>query len=839
MGRLPGELSDGEGGQVQGALPRPGIPRQGGGGIRLRNLEVRNYRKFRQASLEFPDGVVGILGSNGSGKSTLMEAVAWALYGNEKSITRDGKKEGVRSSFANMNDDCSVLLDFEIAGDHYRLYRAMKGRSQTMEAQLSVNGKQLAKTDKGVTDEIRRILGMDYKSFFISVFARQKELNALSSLSAAERGKVVRRMLGIESLTKTVEEIDRERKSIQDRLFGMQQDQLAPDGSRRSDLLRNDLDQLSRTKSEAERELDSVEKALAAVQRDVASAMERRDALNSLEEAHSKLQAERLANRKDTEAARSNADKARQRIKELEGKREEIAALDRDHAAYEEASRKKELLDSRAQAFERRKALAQQRADAETKSSKAKAALADRERMFSACADSRKRLQTVEESISTATGERDTLRERSRLLEADDRRLTKEAGEKGKKLEEIRRLGPESECPTCERKLCDQHSFLVDKLEKELTELQGQAQEARAELTAVKQELEQRRQKLDALDKRRKELLAKCDEEVRAQEALRAAREKLDSTEEELSAVQRAMDAIQIEDYSEEEHASLRRGLQELRPRWERHRALTVELEALPRWQGELHESEADLRTLGDQAKGIEARISSLGYEEGERKRAQDALDSLLSVRERTSAQVAQADKRLERNKAEEAAKRSALEELEQREKAAEEISRQLEEQSALSKAMRDFRESMMARVVPTLSELSSRLFEELTDGKYPGMELDADYEISVFDRGEKYALSRFSGGEADLANLCLRLAISKVISERAGSALNFLILDEIFGSQDQGRKRNIMEAFGQLSKQFSQILLITHIEDVKDLVGGAIVVQENEDGSSSVSVVG
>ncbi|MDD1756113.1 MAG: hypothetical protein LUQ39_04685, partial [Methanomassiliicoccales archaeon] len=67
----------------------------------------------------------------------------------------------------------------------------------------------------------------------------------------------------------------------------------------------------------------------------------------------------------------------------------------------------------------------------------------------------------------------------------------------------------------------------------------------------------------------------------------------------------------------------------------------------------------------------------------------------------------------------------------------------------------------------------------------------------------------------------------------------NFLILDEIFGSQDQERKRNIMEAFGQLSKQFSQILLITHIEDVKDLVGGAIVVQENEDGSSSVSVVG
>jgi exonuclease SbcC len=804
----------------------------------LRYMEVRNYRKFRQASVEFPDGVVGILGSNGSGKSTLMEAVAWSLYGNEKSITRDGKKEGVRSSFAGMNDDCSVLLEFEIAGDHYRLYRAMKGKSQTMEAQLSVNGKQLAKTDKGVTDEVRRILGMDYKSFFISVFARQKELNALSSLSAAERGKVVRRMLGIESLTKTVEEIDRDRKAVQERLFGMQQDLLAPDGGKRSGAVRAELSELSRTKAEVEGELRPLEKALVAIQSEISSAVARRDALSGLEEAHSNLLAERIANRKDAEGARSNANRAAQRIKELEAKREEMTALTLDHATYEELGRRKELLESQAQAFERRKVLSHQRSEAEGRLTKARQELGERERTALACIDSKKRLQTVEDSITTATIERDSLRESTRLLEADIKRSTAESIEKEKKLEEIRRLGPESACPTCERKLCDQHSFLVTKLEKELSDLATKEQESKAELSKVKQELEQRMQRLEALEKRRRELRTKCDEEVRAQEALRSSQDKCSSMEEELGRLSEALAGLEVQDYSEEEHASTRTRLQELRPRWERHRALMVELEALPRWQEELSSLEARLSELEEEGRAIEGRIASLGYKEGERKQAQSELDSLLEERERTSGQVAQADKRLERIKAEESAKRSALEELERREKAAEELTRQLEEQSALSRAMRDFRESMMARVVPTLSELSSRLFEELTDGKYPGMELDPDYEISIFDRGEKYALSRFSGGEADLANLCLRLAISKVIAERAGSALNFLILDEIFGSQDQGRKRNIMEAFGQLSKQFSQILLITHIEDVKDLVGEAIVVQENEDGSSSVSVV-
>ncbi len=800
-------------------------------------MELRNYRKFRQAVLEFPDGVVGILGSNGSGKSTLMEAVAWALYGNEKSITRDGRKEGVRSSFAGMNEDCSVLLEFEIAGDHYRLYRAMKGKSQSMEAQLVVNGKQLAKTDKGVTDEVRRILGMDYKSFFISVFARQKELNALSSLSASERGKVVRRMLGIESLTRTVEEIDRDRKALQDRLFGMQQDLLAPDGGMRSDSIRKELSEATSTKKGLEGELESLQGAMAGQQSEVAAAMARRDALSALEERHAKLQTERASNAKEQEAARSNLHRAMERIEELEAKQGEIKTLAHDQESYEDQVRRKEQLDSLAQAFERRRMLANQLSEAVARTARAKQELEEKGRAAAACADSKKRLQTVEESLTKATEERDSIRESSRLLDAEVRRLTTESGQKEKKLEEVRRLGPDSECPTCERKLCEQHPFLVEKLQRELSDLESRIKEGKEGIAQAKQELDQRVQRLEALEKRRRAMRLRCDDEVRAQEALRSSQEKVTAAEEEVARLSEALTAMGVQDYSEEEHAQAKRRVQELRPRWDRYRKLMVELEALPRWQEDLRSWEGRLSGLEEVGRTIERGLDGLGYMEGERRLAQSALDDLLERKERLSGQLAQADKRLERLRAEESAKHTALEELERRERAAGELSRQLEAQSALGRAMRDFRESMMSRVVPTLSELSSRLFEELTDGKYPGMELDADYEISIFDRGEKYALSRFSGGEADLANLCLRLAISEVIAERAGSALNFLILDEIFGSQDQGRKRNIMEAFAQLSRKFSQILLITHIEDVKDLVGGAIVVQENEDGSSSVSV--
>ncbi|MBN1109379.1 MAG: hypothetical protein JXA45_01335, partial [Methanomassiliicoccales archaeon] len=154
-----------------------------------------------------------------------------------------------------------------------------------------------------------------------------------------------------------------------------------------------------------------------------------------------------------------------------------------------------------------------------------------------------------------------------------------------------------------------------------------------------------------------------------------------------------------------------------------------------------------------------------------------------------------------------------------------------------LGQVMRGFKENVVSRITPTLSQVSSDLLTQLTDGKYGGIRLDEDYQMYLYDQGEEHSLERFSGGEVDLANLCLRLAISHMIMDRSGSQMNFLVLDEIFGSQDQNRKRNILETLAQLQRQFRQILLITHIDDVKDNVSAVLKVAEREDGSSTVAL--
>ena len=106
-------------------------------------------------------------------------------------------------------------------------------------------------------------------------------------------------------------------------------------------------------------------------------------------------------------------------------------------------------------------------------------------------------------------------------------------------------------------------------------------------------------------------------------------------------------------------------------------------------------------------------------------------------------------------------------------------LTRELETLSRLSQVMRGFKENVIARIVPTLSDVSSDLLSQLTEGKYGGMRLDENYQMWLYDQGEEFRLERFSGGEVDLANLCLRLAISRMIMERSGNQLNFLVLDE------------------------------------------------------------
>lgn len=176
--------------------------------------------------------------------------------------------------------------------------------------------------------------------------------------------------------------------------------------------------------------------------------------------------------------------------------------------------------------------------------------------------------------------------------------------------------------------------------------------------------------------------------------------------------------------------------------------------------------------------------------------------------------------------------------EIEENQKLKEELRSLGEEKLYLAKldqVLVSFKTSLISRIRPALAAYAKELFIELTDGRYEDLELNDEYEIFIYDQGVKFTIDRFSGGEKDLANLCLRLAISLLISESSGVEFSFIILDEIFGSQDALRKENILKGLAKLKNRFRQIFLITHIDDIKDSVENLITVLENEDGTSQL----
>jgi exonuclease SbcC len=138
-----------------------------------------------------------------------------------------------------------------------------------------------------------------------------------------------------------------------------------------------------------------------------------------------------------------------------------------------------------------------------------------------------------------------------------------------------------------------------------------------------------------------------------------------------------------------------------------------------------------------------------------------------------------------------------------------------------------DFRKFVNSSIRPRMAELASEYLADLTDGRYSAVELAEDFTPTVVEDGE--AKRVISGGEEDILNLCMRISLSHMLAERAGQNFSLLMLDEVFGSLDEGRRGNVLSLLEKLRKRFEQIVIITHLDDIKDGVQHMIQVEYDE----------
>jgi exonuclease SbcC len=178
-------------------------------------------------------------------------------------------------------------------------------------------------------------------------------------------------------------------------------------------------------------------------------------------------------------------------------------------------------------------------------------------------------------------------------------------------------------------------------------------------------------------------------------------------------------------------------------------------------------------------------------------------------------------------------AARRAEEQYRERAREAEERETDLRYHEELDLAYTELRSELNSQVRPELSEIASAFLAQLTDGRYTAMEIDDGYNILVLDEGEEKPV--ISGGEEDVANLVLRLSLSQMIAERAGHPLSLLILDEVFGSLDVARRDNVVQLLHHLEDRFEQVILITHIDGIRESLDQVLRVDYDERAGTSI----
>ncbi|MDK2989169.1 MAG: repair protein SbcC/Rad50 [Methanoculleus sp.] len=263
---------------------------------------------------------------------------------------------------------------------------------------------------------------------------------------------------------------------------------------------------------------------------------------------------------------------------------------------------------------------------------------------------------------------------------------------------------------------------------------------------------------------------------------------------------------------------------------------LRVRLEEVPRLIEALEAKRGLLANRESDLLRVRTAIEDLGFDEGMVAAAQEAVAirerDLEAAREQRYAITGRMSS-LKADIEEEAGRLSRSEGLvRQQEALIEEIGRLKLTRSLI----KDYTDYLLQVVRDRIEEEAGRVLAEITDGRYGTVMLDDDFTVLVHDMGDDYPADRFSGGEQDDIAIALRVALSRFLAEvNEVHDSTFLIFDEIFGSQDEGRRNNLLRALRTQEAHFPQILLISHITEVQDEFSTTLMIEMGADQASRV----
>ena len=780
----------------------------------LTNLKLENFKKYTNFEIAFESGLIGIIGKNGAGKSTIFEAILFALYGELKS---KGDKEVVRNSNASSKDAVIVELDFEFDNIEYKVIREFRGKTLSANAKLYKNSELITTGAKEVTTSIINLTKMSKDAFVHTLFASQKELTSLSNSKPEDRKKMIRKLLGLEKIDFVEKELIEKSRELKREISAFAEVLLSAEDI---SIKKEHILEYTKQSQEIQKDINTRITLLDSTKIEEQTTKQELELYTKTKEQKQSLHARCELLKSSIKSHQINQDKLSNELNNLKVKQEELRGLQsvkEEYISLHESIKEQEKLKE----FHIRKEgliLEQNELREQYKKAKETISLLEFEtKEHKELVEKEKALEVKLESIKQTLLQIQT-NEKALLQEiAGEQKLISDIS---KKIENITNLGRESNCPTCTRPLLDEYDNVILSLEHIVKTTQKEKiDKASINLEEIQKNKEQIEESQKAYIKEHFELSKAINLIESKNKDLQLQKEHFEKVTQKGVKNKAELAKLEIYSYDNTIHEQMLEKQKELKTKYEYVLSLETMLKRVDSIKEGLQTSISNQDKYNLELLQKDLEFQAINYDEVKHKEkikqydeVQTQKDSLTAVINELKVKIATIQGQI----------KTIQESLNNNEIQLSKVQTKKDDLTDYEKikiSLAEFKTKLNSKVAPRISDIASTMYAQITKGKYQHIEVSNDFDFYIYDEGKKYPIERFSGGEIDLANLVLRIAISKTLSELSGaSSVEFLAFDEVFGSQDENRRMEILEAFHTIKEQYRQIFLISHEMEIKEM---------------------
>lgn len=780
----------------------------------LCKLKLENFKKYSYYSMEFNQGLIGIIGKNGSGKSTIFEAILFALYGELKN---KGYKEVIRNANATTKDAVVVELDFEFEGIEYRVSREFRGKALSANAKFYKTDELITTGAKEVTASIINLTKMSKDAFLHTLFASQKELTSLSSLKNEDRKKMIRKLLGLEKIDFIEKELVEKSRELKREIAAFAEvllsDEEVQSKTEHIQEYKNKTQDLETDVELRAKEIDSIKLLELDIKKELESYQKSKEQKQDL---YSKC--ELLKSTINSHIQRQS--NLSEEVSKLESKQTELRGLESVKSKYVVLHDKLKEQDKLKEYYIRKQSLVEEQTNLREHYTKSRDTIRRLENETSQHQEFAQKEKEFESQLEELQKQLESLNNKERELLnhiAGEEKLIKDINSK---IDNIKNLGAGSDCPTCTRPLLDEYDSVLASLECIVNNTQRDKIEiAKQECKEIQKSKKTYEDKKATVSKEHFELSKTINLMESKKRDLQKENEHFEKVEAQGLKNKEELFKLESYEYDKKTHEDLLEEQKELKSKYEYVLSLETMLQRLDSIKEELKQTSTNIEKLNNDYNEKELEYKSVNYDEVKHKQKQKESDEVSTNKEQKLNQLNELKVQIATIQGQIKTIQQSLDNNSIQLAKVQDKKDDLIDYEKIKISLGDFKTKLNAKVAPRISDIASNMYSLITKGKYQHIEVSNDFDFYIYDEGRKFPIERFSGGEVDLANLVLRIAISKTLTELSGtSSIGFLAFDEVFGSQDEARRMEILEAFHTIKEQYRQIFLISHEMEIKEM---------------------